>query len=227
MTITTRAIKGSALTHSELDGNFTDLDGRATANAAAGVATDVIVTANVARLVALEDPLTIYTMGFEDYNDLATTATPIALTAADTKYPLTNDGAGAFTNKTYQLPGYNDIWNTSTNKFDFAGAGLVLGDTVDFRIDCDIINSGANGAYILHMDLGIGSGGAYTLEIDEHLFKSAGTHKEVVMFSIYMGDTNTLNFPAHFSMESDSTGDSVVVNGWYVRVVPRHAVHAA
>jgi hypothetical protein len=35
MTITLRSTKGSALTHAELDGNFTDLDGRATANAAA------------------------------------------------------------------------------------------------------------------------------------------------------------------------------------------------
>ena len=30
MTITTRASKGSALTYGELDGNFTDLDGRVT-----------------------------------------------------------------------------------------------------------------------------------------------------------------------------------------------------
>ena len=34
MAITKRLVKGSALTHVELDGNFTDLDGRVTANAA-------------------------------------------------------------------------------------------------------------------------------------------------------------------------------------------------
>jgi hypothetical protein len=226
MAITTRAAKGSALTHNELDTNFTDLVAADAVTDAALVATDVIVTSNVARLVALEDPLTIYTMGFEDYNDSTTAGTPIAMTSANTAYPLTNDGAGAFTNKTYQLPGYNDIWNTSTNLFDFDGAGLVLGDTVDFRIDLDIINSGANGAFVLHMELAIGSGSPYTLEIDEHLYKGAGTHKEVVMFSIYMGDTNTLNNGARFTLESDSTGDSVIVNGWYVRVIPRHAVHA-
>jgi hypothetical protein len=223
MAIVNRISKGSALTHVELDNNFTDLDGRATANAAAIVAND---TAMDIRVDALEDPLTIYTMGFEDYNDLATQTTAIALTAANTPYDLPNDGAGPFTNVTYRLPGYGPIWDVATNRFDFDGAGLVLGDTVDFRIDLDIVNSGANGAYVLHMDLGVGSGGAYTLEIDEHLYKGAGTHKEVVLFSIYMGDTNTLNYPAKFSIESDSTGDSVVVNGWYVRVVPRHAVHA-
>ncbi len=38
MAITYRSVKGSALTHTELDANFTDLDGRATANAAAAVA---------------------------------------------------------------------------------------------------------------------------------------------------------------------------------------------
>ena len=41
--------------------------------------------------------------GVYDYNDLATTSTPIPLTLAGTWYDLTNDGAGAFTNKTYAL----------------------------------------------------------------------------------------------------------------------------
>jgi len=166
----------------------------------------------------------IYTQGFEDYNDLATTSTPIALTLANTAYNLTNDGAGAFTNTTYRLPGYSPIWDVSTNAFDFSGAGLVLGDTVDIRFDLDIVNSGANGAYDLQIDLAIGSGSPYTLEIDEHLYKSAGTHKEVVLFSIYMGDNNTLNYPAKPTMKSDSTGDTVIVNGWYVRTLPRNPV---
>ena len=171
---------------------------------------------------------TAYTQGFEDYNDLTTTSTPIALTSAGTAYNMTNDGAGAFTNTTYRLPGYGPVWDVSTNSFDFSGAGLVLGDTVDIRFDFDIINSGANGAYILGLDMAIGSpsSGAYTLEVDDHLYKSAATHKEVVMFSVYMGDTNTLNYPAKPTLTSDSTGDTVIVNGWYVRVVPRSPVYA-
>lgn len=167
---------------------------------------------------------TIYTQGFEDYNDLATTSTPIPLTVAGTAYNLTNDGAGAFTNTTYRLPGYSAIWDVATNAFDFSGAGLVLGDTVDIRFDMDIVNSGANGSFDLKLDLAIGSGAPYTLEVDEHLYKTAATHNEVVMFSIYMGDTNTLNYPAKPTLTSDSTGDTVIVNGWFVRVIPRNPV---
>ena len=169
---------------------------------------------------------TAYTQGFEDYNDVTTTGTPIALTLAGTAYNLTNDGAGAFTNTTYRLPGRTAIWNVSTNAFDFSGSGAVLGDTVDIRFDLDVINSGANGAFDLKMDLAIGSAGPYSLEVDENLYKSAATHKEVVLFSIYMGDTNTLNFPAKPTLTSDSTGDSVTVNGWYVRVLPRNPVYS-
>ena len=169
---------------------------------------------------------TAYTQGWEDYNDVTTTGTPIPLTLAATQYNLTNDGAGSFTNTAYRLPGYGPIWDVATNAFDFSGAGLVLGDTVDIRFDLDIINSGANGAFDLEMDLAIGSAGPYTLEVDEHLYKSAATHKEVVLFSIYMGDTNTLNFPAKPTLRSDSTGDSVTVNGWYVRTIPLNPVYA-
>lgn len=166
-----------------------------------------------------------YTQGFEDYNDLATTSTPIALTAADTDYTLTNDGAGAFTNTTYRLPGYSAIWDVVEDEFDFAGAGLALGDTVDIRFDLDIVNSGANGAFELRMQMAQGSGNEYTLEVDDHLYKSAATHKEVVFFSVYMGDTDTLNYPAEVTMRSDSTGDTVIVNGWYIRVIPRNPVY--
>lgn len=169
---------------------------------------------------------TAYTQGFEDYNDLATTSTPIALTLADTAYELTNDGAGVNTELSYRLPGYGAIWDVATDSFDFSGAGLVLGDTVDIRFDIDIENSGANGEYDFKLNLAIGSGAAYSLEMDDHLYKSTGTHKEVVMFSIYMGDNNTLNFPAQPTMTSDSTGDTVTVNGWFVRVVPRNPVYA-
>ena len=42
------------------------------------------------------------------------------------------------------------------------------------------------------------------------------------MFSVYMGDTNTLNNPAKLYMESDTgTTNSVVVNGWFVEVMSR------
>lgn len=156
--------------------------------------------------------------GVYDYNDLATTSTPIPLTVAGTWYDLTNDGAGAFTNKTYALAGLTDIWNVSTNQFNWNNGSLLsLGDTVDIRVDIDIITTGANKAVEVDIELGIG-GSPYRLPIIPlENFKTAGTYHDVRLMSIYLGDTNTLDFPAKIEATADGTGVSVVVNGWYVR----------
>ena len=68
------------------------------------------------------------TVGFLDYNDLATHTTPITLVANVDK-KLTNDTLGAFTNILYSPFGVNSIWNSSTNSYDFTE--LSLGDTID------------------------------------------------------------------------------------------------
>ena len=156
--------------------------------------------------------------GVYDYNDLATTSTPIPLTVAGTWYDLTNDGAGAFTNKTYALAGLTDIWNVSTNQFEWNnGTLLSLGDTVDIRVDIDIITTGSNKAVEVAIELGIG-GAPYKLPvIPLENFKTAGTYHDVRIMSIYLGDTNTLNFPAKLEAKADGTGVSIVVNGWYIR----------
>ena len=156
--------------------------------------------------------------GVYDYNDLATTSTPIPLTVAGTWYDLTNDGAGAFTNKTYALAGLTDIWNVSTNQFEWNnGTLLSLGDTVDIRVDIDIITTGSNKAVEVAIELGIG-GAPYKLPvIPLENFKTAGTYHDVRIMSIYLGDTNTLNFPAKLEAKADGTGVSVIVNGWYIR----------
>ena len=157
--------------------------------------------------------------GIYDYNDAATTGTPIALTLADTFYELTNDGAGAFTNKTYALSGLPEVWDVATNQFDWTnGTVLALGDTVDIRVDVDIITTGTNKAFELDIELGIG-GSPYRLPIIPlENFKTAGTYHDVRFMSIYMGDSNTLDNPAKIEAKADGTGVTVVVNGWFVRV---------
>ena len=153
--------------------------------------------------------------GIYDYNDLATSTTPIPLTLANTQYEVTNDGAGTFTNKTYALSGIADLWNTSTNRFDFTG--LSLGDTVDIRFDIEITTTSANTAVDFVIELGIGSA-PYQLTFSPLSdFKSAGTYKVVNWFGIYMGDLNTLNNPGRVLARADNTGVTVKVNGWYMR----------
>ncbi len=158
-------------------------------------------------------------MGWTDYNDLATATTPIALTLAGTFYPLTNDGAGAFSNNTFKIPSHGEIWDTTGNEFDFSS--LKIGDTVDIRVDYLVTTSGVNRDIETEIQFAIGSAGPYSLNIDHRSYKTAGTYPIVIWFGFYIGDTNTLNFPAKVAASSDNTGDTVVVNGWYVRTQER------
>jgi len=164
----------------------------------------------------------VYTHGFEDYNDSGSSQ---ALTSG-VYVDLTNNGSGIYTNKDYKLPdGRGDIWDTSNNEFDWSGAGLQLGDTVDIRFDVTVTSNGANDAFTLSLDMAHGDAGEYKLEVFDQLLKVSGTHNITNWYSVYMGDTATLNNPAKVSMHSDSTGDTVVVNGWYVRTNPRNPVY--
>lgn len=166
----------------------------------------------------------LYLIGVEDYNDAATATTPISLASAGVYYGLTNDGAGPATNKTYKIPGFPDIWNVATNQFSFTH--LALGDTVDFRVDIEITTSASNHEITLALELGIGSAAPYTLEVDTRTYKNAGTYRLISMFPIYLGDTTTKDYPARFVIKSDATGDTVKVNGWYVRTSIRNPVYA-
>jgi len=204
MAIIKRLVKGLALTHAELDNNFTELEA-----ADAGLDTRVGVLEAAAG--------TVYTHGFEDYNHAGASQALVS----GTPVKILNDGLGAFTNKAYKIPGRGDIWDTSTNQFKWADAGLALGDVVFVRFDLDITSSGANDGFSIDVDVGVGSGGAYTLNSDYREYRTAGTYNWKAEIEIYMGDTNTLNFPAEVTITADSGSDSVQYNGHYVRYTPR------
>lgn len=161
--------------------------------------------------------LKIPKVGWWDYNDLTTATTPIAITAAATDFELTNDGAGANTNKTYALSGITDVWNTTTNRFDFSG--LDVGDTVDIRFDIEVVTSTVNTEISMEMELGVG-GTPYRIPmINDMNLKDADTYKVISFKGIYIGDTNTKDNPARLLVRSDKTDPTVKVNGWYVRVI--------
>lgn len=155
--------------------------------------------------------------GWQDWNDSTTAITPITLSG--TPAGLTNDGVGPFTNTSYRVNGHGDIWDVSSNRFDWSS--LALGDTVDIRIDVTVTTSAPNTQITTSFDLAIGGASPYVLNIDTRIFKSAGTNQVVRWYSIYMGDNNTLDNPARLLMVSDGSGDTVVVNGWYVRTLVR------
>lgn len=183
MTITKRLVKGSPLTHAELDENFRDLDERQK-----------------------------FAFGFEDYN-----GNGIAQNLLDSsKTTMLNTGSGPFTNTAYKIPGRGAIWNTISNRFDWLGAGLVLGDTVDIRFDFQFITSAANREITFGLTLGTGPS-EYDLNIGFASYKNAGAYNTIRWTGIYMGDTNTLNNGGLIWAQSDGAGDQVVFNGHYVR----------
>ena len=188
-----------------------------------GIATadaDQVYIANGAGSgVWTDPPYTTLDLGVWDYNDATTSTTPIALTLANTDYELTNDGAGTFTITTYKLADVGEIWNVSTNRFDWSG--LSLGDTVDIRTDITWTSAGANQTLTLALELGVG-GTPYTIRwINDHLEKTAGAHRFTLWNSVYMGDANTLNNPARWLAQSDSTGTTIEVAGWYIKALSK------
>lgn len=156
-------------------------------------------------------------VGFFDYNDLATTGSPITHNGSEGFKKLTNDGLGAFTNINYKPLGMTTLWDTTASQFDFSE--LSLGDMVDIRIDVDVTTTSPNQDTSIQLLLGIG-GSPYTLEIDEISPKTARTKKMLSYTGIYMGDANTLNNPGEFQIDTDSNA-TITVNGWYLKVTRR------
>lgn len=155
------------------------------------------------------------THGFFDYND---SGASISVTVAGSPVVLTNDEAGAFTNKTYPPDGVTDVWDSTLDVFDWSE--LSLGDTIDIRLEFELTTISVNTE--IKVDLHLGTGGSsYTIPfIIESNFKNTGTRTVSKYNGIYMGDLNTLDNGGRFKITTDKDC-SVVVNGWYCKVVKR------
>lgn len=163
------------------------------------------------------DWLTLITQAFEDYADTGTAQNLTSGSWVD----LTNDGLGTYTNTTYKAPSSTGIWDTSNNQFDWTAGQLALGDTVDIRVDVDITTSASSDEVALRLDLAHGDAAEFSLEFFRESFKTAGTYNRVINVSLYMGNTDVLNNPCKIAAYSDSASDSISVNGWYIRSIPR------
>lgn len=155
--------------------------------------------------------------GFFDYNDATTSGTPINVTGGAGYVELTNDEAGVFTNKTYAPVGVTDVWDSTTDRLDFSD--LKLGDQLTVRIDIQVTTSVANQVVELALELGTG-GSPYDLKFFTSQYKTAGAKSIAVPVDFYMGDANTINNLGRLKIKSDGNC-TVVVNGWYCRVLLR------
>lgn len=161
--------------------------------------------------------LSTLAIGFADYNDLATQSTAIVVPNTSTFVDLTNDELGPFTNKTFLPSGVTDVWDESTNLFDWAE--LALGDMVDIRIDIEVTTTSANQEILLSLQLATG-GFSYEIPYAHLVFKSSGVYQINRYNGIYIGDTNTKDNGGKFRIKSDGNA-TVVVNGWYCKVILR------
>lgn len=160
---------------------------------------------------------TVTVLGWEDINHSGT----VQNLAAATRTKVLNDNAGAQSNSTYQLPNAtSSIWDTTNNQFDFAGAGLEVGDTVDIRIDVTYTVNTSNDNMSLELDMAVGGTSPFTLPVDERNIDTAGSQDVVRFFSVYIGSADVLNNPAELYITSNTAGDSITVKGWYVKMEP-------
>ena len=146
--------------------------------------------------------------GVADYNDAATTITPIPL-IGDVWTSITNDGLGAATNLLYLPPGVTRLMDTSTGEFDFSE--LTLGSNCFIRNDFSVTPSTNNALLELRYQLGTG-GGVYTLEtIVGRLDSGSGQPYRFSLLShmIYMGDLNTKDNPISLQVKLSTNGTIV------------------
>lgn len=157
--------------------------------------------------------------GFIDYNDVGTSNTPIALTGG-VWTTITNDGAGAFTNKSYPPSGVTELMDVSTGSFD--PTELDFGDTMLIRNDFSITPTTNNSLLELRYQLGSGAG-TYTLQkIVGRLDSGSGVAYRFSLEpdQIYMGDSNTRDNP--ITLQLRLSGNGTVVNaGSAITVVKR------
>ena len=166
-----------------------------------------------------EDPVNyLNSIGFFDYNDLATQSTPISV-AANTDVKLTNDTLGAFTNISYPPYGVSSLWDATTNRFNFTQ--LSIGDTIDVRIHLQVTTTTSNQSYKIGAKFGIGSASVFDNIIYSDQVKTAGVHEVSFVAPFYIGEANILNNPAELYINSDATA-SVKVDGWYIRILRRN-----
>ena len=155
--------------------------------------------------------------GFADYNDTATSTTPIVL-LANTWTTITNDGLGAFS-KLDSLPfGVTGLMDVSTGYID--PTELDIGDSLVIRNDYTITPSINNATLKFRYELGVG-GGLYTLEtILGRLDTGAGIGYRLSLKPdfIYMGDTNTNDNPIKIQVNI-SVNSTLINAGSAIQVI--------
>jgi hypothetical protein len=155
--------------------------------------------------------------GFADYNDTATSSTPIVI-PANTWTTITNDGLGAFTNLDSLPFDVTSLMDTSTGFID--PTELDIGDSIVIRNDYTITPSVNNSLLKFRYELGTG-GGLYQLEtIVSRLDSGSGVGYRLALKPdfIYIGDSNTNDNYIKIQVNLENAG-TLVNAGTVIQVV--------
>ncbi len=213
-------VVGKGLSENDFtDADKTKLDGIET-GAQVNVNADFGETDPLAPGYVLNKPPSLYaSVGYFDHNDTATHTTPLVLVSGVNK-KLTNDSLGAFTTLDEAPYGVSNIWNSTTNQFDFSM--LAVGDTLDLRVDTLLTTTGTNKTYKVLLRLGIGTASEFYTIVGTGELKAAVTDEPVVKeLSFYIGSEDIRTAPAELYFVVDTTG-SIKVNGWYTRILRKN-----
>ena len=215
-TLTVEGLSGRILIKSNggtvLDAVYTD----STQDVSSPSAANLLALVEIIHGYITTSGVNSFSGGWADYNDFATTGTPITITGGVGNVVLTNDGLGVNTNITKLPFGIPQLWDASTNKLDFTG--LSIGDWIDIRVVVDLIIATNNTQIEGVMSFGSG-GSAFTVPIVPTMnYKTTGTYASPAYIGFYIGSQNMLDNGAQILMSSDTTC-TVTVHGWAIKVI--------
>lgn len=170
------------------------------------------------ELVDAMNQLGIVSHGFVDYNDSATETTPIAVLSGVTTV-LTNDTLGAQTNRNHLPENVTDLWNSSTNSFDFSQ--LAVGDHVQIRMHLKVTTTANNTAIKAFLTMAEGTPTEYTIPYSNGLYKTSTVDDEISRYnSFYIGNEDVRDAPTKLQVLADEDC-SIKVVGFYCVVTRR------
>jgi hypothetical protein len=175
----------------------------------------LVSTINAVKDVAEAAPEIYWFYSNDTATNPAAGGTKITHGAGSTTTFLTNNALGTRT-QSFNPNSKDDLWNSSTNKFDFSS--LKINDIIDFRIDL-VIDHAAAQELNLVFDLAEGSAAPYTLNITHDYYKTAANSVTVTaQFNLPMISQDTVDNPARIRFTSIAAA-SIIVEGWYYKVI--------
>lgn len=141
---------------------------------------------------------------------------------------IQNDGVGTgiYASSNFFLSGHSTVWDTSNDRFDWASAGLSVGDVV--LIDCtlDILNFTT--FISVETRLVMGAGHATETEFTRYYYTPGGggnTYSLGVHFHTIIKDTNWLNNPANLQIYSSTSNTYYRTYPLHITIIPRNPVN--